>query len=265
LNGAEQIFHGMDNVELFVEDKIPERIYLLGLQTMWPYKGLEKYVAQIRYAPTPLNLWNIGIKAHEVEANMSLAYSLKYKGDIPSLYCASSPCKIEWPNMNAKQNIGIHVCRRYNHQFHANRQLWDTAGIGKALLELGHRVFIIGHEDAVDKDQRDKSPEFIYALGMPLPEVASLIKEIDLMINEDSGIMHVTAAMDTPQIALFGPTSNIKNAPWSDRAFVARKGDLACAPCQYTERGQNCYKAECMDIDLEYILSIVDEMINNGI
>jgi len=264
IRGAEQIFEGMDNVKVLTLEDIKDRIYLLGLQTIWPYRGLENHVAQLRFAPQPMDCWKQGIKAHEVECNMSLAYSLKYTGDIPSLYCHSSDDYV-FDGWEGRGNIGIHVCRTYNHQFHANRQLRDSAGLGKALLDKGYRVFIIGQENAVPKEERDNNPGFVYALGMPLPEVASLIKEIDLMINEDSGIMHVTAAMDTPQIALFGPTSNIKNAPWSDRAFVARRNDMFCAPCQYTDKASECYNNECMNIDQEYILGVVDDMINNGI
>ncbi len=265
IRGAEQIFEGMDNVKLLDEDQLHGRIYLLGLQTMWPYEGLENHVAQIRFAPNIHEVWKAGINAHEVEINMSLAYSLKYGGDIPSLYCCHAPVPdnyIPVPDVinKDKKNIGIHICRKYNHQFHANRQLRNAIDIAKELHGRGHRIFIIGHEGAVLPDTKEHYPEFIYCLGRPLENVAGLIKELDCMVNEDSGIMHVTAAMDTPQIALFGPTSDIKNAPWSKKAVVARR-DMPCAPCQYTPRATNCCSNICMDVDTSYVVQRVESLI----
>jgi ADP-heptose:LPS heptosyltransferase len=163
-------------------------------------------------------------------------------------------------NFPAKKNIGIHVCRKYNHQFHANRRTWYQLEIGKELLKRGYRVFIIGHEDAIMPETRDDNPGFVYALGQPLEDISGLIGRLDCMVNEDSGIMHVTAAMNTPQVAIFGPTSDVKNAPWSEKSLVVRK-DIQCSPCQYTERAGNCYKNICMDIDVSYIVQHVEDLL----
>lgn len=258
IRGAEQIFEGMDNVKVLSADQIEGRIYLLGLQTMWPYQGLENFVAQIRFAPNIHEVWKAGVPAHEVEINMALAYSLKYTGNIPETYCHYNQIP-DW-NPHGKINIGIHVCRSYNHQFHANRQLSDPLELGQKLLKKGYRVFIIGHENAVTENQKQANPDFVYCLGQKLPDVAGLIKEIDCMVNEDSGIMHVTSAMGTPQVAIFGPTSDIKNKPWSDKAVIIKR-KMDCQPCQYTERANNCFRNECMDIDHDYIINQVESQL----
>lgn len=264
-NHAERIFAGMDNVKILTEQQLAGRHYLLGLQTMWPYQGMENFVSQLRFAPNINDLWKAGINAHEVEVNMSLAYSLKYTGDIPSLHCAYN----EVPDfafnntflmMREKKNIGIHVCRKYNHQFHANRQIHNPLSLGRELSVKGYRVFIIGHHGSVLPNDIQDYPEFVYCLGRPLEDVAGLIRELDCMVNEDSGIMHVTAAMDTPQVALFGPTSDVKNSPWSEKAVVARR-DIACSPCQYTERALNCCSNICMDIDTSYVVKQVEDLL----
>jgi len=259
MNGAEFVFDGMENVKVLPEEGIEGRRYLLGIQTMWPYPGIEKYVSQIRFAPNINKVWEDGILAHEVDINMSVARSLKFAGATPDLYCNYS----EIPDFNKhrdKKNIGIHICRKYNHQFMANRRLSDPLAIGRELIKQGHRVFIIGREDAVQSEYRRAHSDFVYCLGQPLPEVAGLIRELDCIVNEDSGIMHITAAMKTPQVAIFGPTTDVKNSPWSDVAKVVRK-DIQCAPCQYTERATNCCKNICMDIDASYIVKHVNELL----
>lgn len=257
IRGAEKIFKGMDNVKLLNEDQLEGRIYLLGFQTMWAYQGLEKYVAQVRFAPDIQETWKGGIPAHEVDVNMSLAYSLKYTGEIPNTYCHHNEVAPFLPLINGKKSIGIHICRSYNHQFHANRQIHEPLELGRLLYKAGNQIFILGHEGAVTEADKDEYPEFIYECGADLPDTAGIIKELDCMINEDSGIMHVTAAMDTPQVAIFGPTSSIKNRPWSDKAMVIKR-NLSCVSCQYTPRATNCSRNECMDIDHDYIAKQVE-------
>jgi hypothetical protein len=257
IRGAEKIFVGMHNVKVLTEEQIKDRIYLIGLQTMWPYPGLENFVAQVRCAPNIHALWKDGIKAHEVEVNMSLAYSLKYQGDIPDTYCNFYPTETPQDDRNT---VGIHVCRSYNHQFHANRQLKDPLELGDKLSKLGYKVFIIGHKGSIGAKEKESFPELNYFIGADLPAVAGFIKEIDLMINEDSGIMHVTSAMDTKQLAIFGPTSDMKNRPWSENAILI-KSNIECQPCQYTPRANDCYVNKCMDVGHDFLINKVKFML----
>jgi heptosyltransferase-2 len=50
-------------------------------------------------------------------------------------------------------------------------------------------------------------------------------------VGNDSGIMHLAAAANTPLVALFGPQSPVKFGPWSTKAHVIYKG-MACSPCR---------------------------------
>lgn len=59
----------------------------------------------------------------------------------------------------------------------------------------------------------------------------ALIGECDAFITNDSGLMHVAAALHTPQVALFGSTNHTATGPWSASARVIRK-TLPCAPCK---------------------------------
>ncbi len=250
---AETVLHDMPGVKILHEDFAPDHKYLLGLQTIWPRIGIEKYCAQVRSAGNILLAWKEGIFAHEVEMNMSLAYSLQYEGEVPSLYCKYNAVTPFMPLKDGKKDIGIHICRKYNHQFYANRQLRDPLKIGMMLLQQGHKVYILGHEGAVTEENKQSYPDFIYECGCSLPDTAGIIKELDCMINEDSGIMHVTAAMDTPQVALFGPTSDIKNRPWSSKAAVIKQ-KIPCQPCQYTPKQTECTRNVCMDISHAFIV-----------
>jgi ADP-heptose:LPS heptosyltransferase len=249
---SEKVFVGMPDVKVLTPEELKGRIYLIGLQSAWPCPGLENYVAQVRGAGNIHQLWKDGIPVHEVEQNMSLAYWLKYTGDIPPLYCNYN----EKPKFHHKKTVGVHITRKYKHQHYANRAIKDPLKIGEELWKHGCKVVVFGHEGCVTDEDKEKYEYLNFYDGMDLPDTAGYIRELDCMVNEDSGIMHVTAAMDTPQVAVFGPTSEVKNSPWSKKAMIIRK-TMECAPCQYTDKALTCARNECMDIDTEYIVERV--------
>ena len=71
-----------------------------------------------------------------------------------------------------------------------------------------------------------------------LPQALSLIAGSKATISNDSGLMHVAAALGVPQVAIFGSSSPLHTPPLSDKAVVlwlkndpAYQPPLDCAPC----------------------------------
>jgi heptosyltransferase-2 len=61
---------------------------------------------------------------------------------------------------------------------------------------------------------------------------AELIGRSALLVTNDSAPLHLASAMNTPTIAVFGPTvPEFGFGPLADRAIVAGHTDLACRPC----------------------------------
>jgi heptosyltransferase-2 len=65
-------------------------------------------------------------------------------------------------------------------------------------------------------------------------QLMALIQRCNFFITNDSGPMHIAAALDVPLVAVFGPTDHTGTAPSSKNARIVRK-DVACAPCKLRE------------------------------
>jgi len=57
-----------------------------------------------------------------------------------------------------------------------------------------------------------------------------VLSRLRLLVTNDSGPMHVAAALGVPLVAVFGSTDWRETAPFSDRARLVRE-PVECAPC----------------------------------
>ena len=55
-----------------------------------------------------------------------------------------------------------------------------------------------------------------------LPTVAACLRRCALYIGNDSGLMHMAAAVGTPTLGLFGPGNETRYGPWGERTAVVR-------------------------------------------
>lgn len=97
-----------------------------------------------------------------------------------------------------------------------------------------------------------------------IPEVkigklSALIKNCDVVIANDSGPMHISAALGVPTLGIFGPTNPKGHGPYSDNSDYVIKEDLHCIICNKLE----CpYKHECMtQLPVEMILTKVKRIL----
>ncbi|MBW2609146.1 MAG: lipopolysaccharide heptosyltransferase II [Deltaproteobacteria bacterium] len=63
-----------------------------------------------------------------------------------------------------------------------------------------------------------------------LEQAMALIKRCQFFVTNDSGLMHVAAALDVPMVAIFGSTDHVATGPRSPKARVVRH-QVDCAPC----------------------------------
>jgi ADP-heptose:LPS heptosyltransferase len=94
-----------------------------------------------------------------------------------------------------------------------------------------------------------------------LQHTLALLRHCDLMISGDTGMMHLSAAMGTPTVGLFGPNSSGCWGPVGPRATYVYNTQLACSPCinsykrQIPEKCTHPQESACMsDISAEDVL-----------
>ena len=79
-----------------------------------------------------------------------------------------------------------------------------------------------------------RHPPVILSGKTTLSDLIALISCCDLFITNDSGPMHLAAALQIPMLAIFGPTDEIATGPMSVKAVVIKK-KVECSPCLLRE------------------------------
>ena len=79
-----------------------------------------------------------------------------------------------------------------------------------------------------------------------LRQLAALISACNVYIGNDTGPMHIAAAIDTPVIALFGSTNHHRSRPYGDKHTVVQSGlNLGCNPCHPGRHPGGCGAGSC--------------------
>ena len=92
-------------------------------------------------------------------------------------------------------------------------------------------------------------------------EMIEAIRRCNFLISNDSGPMHIAAALKKTVFALFGPTNPDKTGPYGDFHYIFQR-DLECIKCLKRTCPDNSYI--CHDLDILKIISTLDNYIKNG-
>ena len=103
----------------------------------------------------------------------------------------------------------------------------NYAALGNYLQQTyGAQIVIVGGKDEIEDIKKVAScmvtPPVIVAGRCTLLETAAIIKLCSLFISNDSGIMHLAAALDIPTFAIFGPTDDRHIGPFGKKHTVIR-------------------------------------------
>ena len=123
---------------------------------------------------------------------------------------------------------------------------WPTAHFSELAARLDLPVVLLGSAkeaalcDEIAAPVNATRPGQCHNLAgkTSLPQALSLIAASRAVVSNDSGLMHVAAALGVPQVAIFGSSSPLHTPPLSDKASVlwlktdpSYQPPLDCAPC----------------------------------
>jgi lipopolysaccharide heptosyltransferase II len=122
----------------------------------------------------------------------------------------------------------VAVANRFSNIYNAKTIFFigpDEKDIKKALFNINNRHTVIEH--------------------LSLKRVIAIIKRCNIFLSNDSGLMHIAAAMKVPVVAIFGPTLYERNRPYGDNNVFLRK-NLPCSPC-YKFQEIQCEERKCLN------------------
>ncbi|MFN3567424.1 MAG: lipopolysaccharide heptosyltransferase II [Caldimicrobium sp.] len=133
--------------------------------------------------------------------------------------------------------------------------------LSQELVKKGFNILIVGSEgEKLLGDYIKGEAKGIYNLcgETTITTLAGIFSLSNLLISNDSGLMHLGAALKIPQIAIFGSTDPLFTAPLNPRAIIL-KLNLDCSPCFKREcpKGHyNCLRSITPDEVLQKILTL---------
>jgi lipopolysaccharide heptosyltransferase II len=117
-----------------------------------------------------------------------------------------------------------------------------------------------GDEDDANQIKDALNKDAVLIPGTDVGKLAGLINQCKLVIANDSGPMHIAAALRIPVIGIFGPTNPANHRPYSENSDYVIKEDLHCIKCNLLD----CpYNHECMkELNPEIFISRIKDLLD---
>jgi len=111
-------------------------------------------------------------------------------------------------------------------------------------MDIAHEVVALSGGKAVS-----------FAGKTNLKELIEIIRGAQFFVSNDSGPMHIAAALGIPVFAIFGPTDPLRTGPYGKGHIVIRE-NVSCAPCLR----RTCDDVKCMkNLSVEKVYEIIKE------
>ncbi|MFK7899943.1 MAG: lipopolysaccharide heptosyltransferase II [Cyclobacteriaceae bacterium] len=146
---------------------------------------------------------------------------------------------------------------------------WKLSGfeeVGRYYVKKGCQVVFLGGPTDIEVcETLAKKVDGISVAGkLKLLESAALLKQSDVAITNDSGMLHLAQSQQTPIVAIYGPTTKDWGFfPVPEKSRVVEHEGLNCRPC-HSKGSDNCPKRhfKCMnEIGSSSVINAVNELV----
>lgn len=153
---------------------------------------------------------------------------------------------IEQNRLGGRKLIGIHAgCDVLKNMIHKR---WSTDNYGKLLKKISReepdtRFLIFGGpaEYEMNEEIAAHIPDCsLIVKNTTFLQSAAVMEKCNLFIANDSGLMHTSAALHLPVLAIFGPTNPVYLHPYRSEYEIVQK-NFSCQPCfEYARKPLIC-------------------------
>jgi predicted lipopolysaccharide heptosyltransferase III len=180
-----------------------------------------------------------GDRVHEVEFNLDALRALRIPIVTRQLHVAVDSSSEDYAARFWRENglqdrlvIGLNASGGW---YTKRWPLESFAQLGDRLgRELGAVVLLIwgpGEFDEVQSIARMMHQPPLLAPQTNLKQLAALLSRLTLLVSNDSGPLHLAAAMGTPVVGIYGPTRPDLQGPWGEGHETVVKTGLPCLGC----------------------------------
>jgi heptosyltransferase-2 len=150
-------------------------------------------------------------------------------------------------------------------------KMWATKRFsqlaGRWIDQVNGRVVFVGAQQ--DRERAEQVAAVMRAESVTnlagagdLPFAAEIIRRADVFVGNDSGLVHLAAAVGTPTVVISGPGDPSEVSPFSPVAVTVKR-PLFCSPCYKNTCWRKDKPLECLtDIEVDEVWQRVRELIS---
>lgn len=182
----------------------------------------------------------------------------------------------DYPRLVISKNVKDQVRAKFNLNDHdqyialapgaayGDTKRWPAeyfAEIASKKIQQGYKIILLGSpkdREVTDKINHLTEEQCINLAGqLALPETVAIISLANALVSNDSGLLHVAAALDIPLIGIYGSTSPDFTPPLiEDNKKEIIKSDLSCSPC---------FKQTCKFGHLKCLYNLTPSKVNQSL
>jgi ADP-heptose:LPS heptosyltransferase len=198
-----------------------------------------------------------GDRVHNTQFNLDALIALGIEIQDRNIYFGYGPEDVSFINSFLTDSTRPLVCINQGGGWYTKR--WGrekfAALADRVAEEFGARIILAwgpGEQKEVEELRGLMKQEAIIPPPTNLPQLGAMLARCALMITNDSGPMHIGAAVGVPVLGIYGPTNPALQGPYGDRHAVVRNESLDCLGCNYTQCpiGHPCM----LELDVEDVM-----------
>ncbi|WP_115073190.1 lipopolysaccharide heptosyltransferase II [Canicola haemoglobinophilus] len=146
---------------------------------------------------------------------------------------------------------------------------YHYAALAQQLIEQGYAIRLFG--SAKDKEVGEQIRQALpaelqsYCLNLAgetdLNQAVDLISDCVAVVSNDSGLMHIAAALNKPLVAVYGPTSPEYTPPLSDKAIIIRLIEGGLIKVRKSQDSSEGYHQSLIDITPQMVMEKLQDLL----